>query len=227
MIRYARSRQPQWLIVGAVALSLMLTTLETTYLFIAIFLPVIIAVFFRQVWRPGLIALAAIGIVLVGCVFILPGKAQPANNPSERRQLLLAKTATMSARVRPLTNYVDNPIQANQPGQIFRIGRLETVDNMYALCVRNQSDNDWGAYFFKLWQFFRHPAILAALLLTLSGGTALWYVVWKRVQKARPCGNAALARPNPLISAFASLAASDDTRPQCIRVSTHSVRTFL
>jgi hypothetical protein len=61
----------------------MLTTLETTYLFIAIFLPVIVAVFFWQVWRPGLIAVAAIGVVLVGCVFILPGKAQPAINPTE------------------------------------------------------------------------------------------------------------------------------------------------
>ena len=50
IIRYARSREPQWLIVGAVALSLMLTTLETTYLYIAIFLPVIVAVFF---WQPS------------------------------------------------------------------------------------------------------------------------------------------------------------------------------
>ncbi len=209
ILRYARSREPQWLIVGAVALSLMLTTLETTYLFIAIFLPVIIAVFFWQVWRPGLIAVAAVGIVLVGCVFVLPGKAQPAINPTEDITIS-RKSGNYVCPSSPLTDYVDNPIQSKQPGPIFGLGPLETVDNMYALCVRNQSDNDWGAYFFKLWQFFRHPAILAALLLTLSGAIALWYVVWKRVRDGMTLWQRALQNPNPLITAFASLADSDN-----------------
>lgn len=45
MLRYGRTRQPMWLVVGLVALSTMLTNLETTYLYIAIFLPVLVAVF--------------------------------------------------------------------------------------------------------------------------------------------------------------------------------------
>ncbi len=209
MLRYARSREPQWLIVGAVALSLMLTTLETTYLFVAIFLPVILGIFFWQVWRPGLIALGTIGIVLVGCAFVLPGKAQPATNPTEDITIS-RQNGTYICPSSPMKDYVDNPIQAKQPGPLFGLGPLETVDNMYALCIRNQSDNDLSAYFFKLWQFFRHPAILAALLFTIGGGVALWYVVWKRVRDGMTLWQRALQTPNPLITAFASLATSDN-----------------
>jgi predicted membrane-bound mannosyltransferase len=209
IIRYARSREPQWLIVGAVALSLMLTTLETTYLFIAIFLPVIVAVFFWQVWRPGFIAVAAIGLTIVSCVFVLPGKAQPAINPTEDITIS-REIGTYVCPSSPLTDYVDNPIQSKQPGPIFGLGPLETVDNMYALCVRNQSDNDWSAYFFKLWQFFRHPAILAGLLLTIGGGVGLWYMVWKRVKNGTTLWQRALDNPNPIITIFASLASSDN-----------------
>jgi hypothetical protein len=61
-----------------------------------------------------------------------------------------------------------------------------------------------------LWQFFRHPAILAAILLTISGCVALWYVVWKRVRDGMTLWQRALDNPNPLITAFASLAASDN-----------------
>jgi uncharacterized protein (TIGR03663 family) len=41
MLRYGRTREPMWLIIGFVAMSMMLTDLETAYLYIAIFLPVV------------------------------------------------------------------------------------------------------------------------------------------------------------------------------------------
>lgn len=179
VIRYARDRDPRWITLGVVSMSLMLTTLETAYLYLAIFLPVIVAVFFWQVWKPGLIAVAGIGLVIVASVFVLPGKAQPADNPSEDITVN-REFGTYVCPSSPLTDYVDNPIITQQPGPIFGWGALETVDNTYALCVRHQPNNDIGAYLLKLWQFFRHPAIVTGALLGILGILGLWYRVWYR-----------------------------------------------
>lgn len=205
LIRYARRRDPRWLILGAVTFSLMLTTLETAYLYLAIFLPVIVVVFFWQVWKPGIIIAGVIGAVIVSAAFILPGKPMPPMNPSENitggRE-----NGNFQCPRSPLDMYIDNPLRTAEPGPIFGLGPLETADNAYALCVRHQADNDWVAYFFKVWLFFRHPAIFAGMIISLIGAAALWYLVWKqKVVDGLTRWELANQSPTPIIRAFASL----------------------
>ncbi|NJR71726.1 MAG: TIGR03663 family protein [Gammaproteobacteria bacterium] len=73
IVRYASTRKPGWLYLGVAALALMFTTLETFFLYLAIFLPVILGLFFYRVWRPGAAIVAALGVVIATLVFILPG----------------------------------------------------------------------------------------------------------------------------------------------------------
>ncbi len=209
IVRYARERDPQWLIIGAVAFALMLTDLETAYLYLAIFLPVIVGVFFWQVWRKALFAVGAIGILIVACVFVLPGKPQPADKPTEDITVS-RQNGNYVCPSEPLDGYIDNPILTNAPGPIFGLGALETVDNTYALCVRHQPDNQLRVYLFKLYQFFRHPAILMAVSVTLLGSLGLWYLVWKRRDNTgKTHWERANESPNTLIQAYASLAADN------------------
>ncbi len=205
LIRYVRLRDPRWLILGAVTFSLMLTTLETAYLYLAIFLPVIVVVFFWQVWKPGILIAGAIGLVIVSAAFVLPGKAAPPMNPSEDITGGRENGNFMCPRT-PLEDYIDNPMLIGEPGPIFGLGPLETADNAFALCVRHQADNDWMAYFFKLWLFFRHPAILAGMVISIIGAIALWYLVWKqKVVDGLTRWDLATQSPSPIIRAFASL----------------------
>lgn len=206
IVRYARERDARWLIVGALSFSFMLTDLETAYLYLAIFLPVLVGVFFWNVWKPALGGVAAIGILIVAFVFILPGKAQPAENPSEDITVSRVNGNYICPN-EPLEDYIDNPILTKAPGPIFGFGALETVDNTYALCVRHQPDNQLRVYLFKLYQFFRHPAILMAAAVTILGSLALWYLVWKRPDSAgKTHWMRAQASPNSMIRAYASLA---------------------
>src|SRR5262249_18479175 len=76
IVRYASTRRARWLYVGAAALGLMSTTMETFYLYLAIFGSLLALVFFWRVWRPGLILAGALGLVVVALVFVLPGKPQ-------------------------------------------------------------------------------------------------------------------------------------------------------
>lgn len=205
LIRYARHRDPRWLILGAVTFSLMLTTLETAYLYLAIFLPVIVVVFFWQVWRPGILVAGAIGIVIVTATFILPGTPLPPMNPSENITGGRENGNYVCPRS-PLETYIENPLRVAEPGPIFGFGPLETADNAYALCVRHQADNDWVAYLFKVWQFFRHPAIFAGMVITLLGMAVLWFLVWKqKVDGGHTRWELANQHPTPIIQAFASL----------------------
>jgi len=209
IVRYARTRDARWLIVGALAFSFMLTDLETAYLYLAIFAPVLIAIFFWQVWRKALIAVGAIGILIVACVFVLPGKPQPADNPTE--DITVSRTnGNYVCPGEPLDDYIDNPILTKAPGPIFGFGALETVDNTYALCVRHQPDNQLRVYLFKLYQFFRHPAIIMAAVVTVLGGLGLWYLVWKRRDgSGKTHWERANESPNTLIRAYASLGADN------------------
>ncbi|MFM2033128.1 MAG: hypothetical protein RLZZ297_1893 [Chloroflexota bacterium] len=209
IIRYARSTHPGWLILGAVAFSLMLTDLETAYLYLAIFLPVIAAVFFWQVWRKGLLVVGAIGVLVVASVFILPGKAQPADKPTEDITVTRA-FGNYVCPSEPLDGYIDNPIVTAQPGPLFGFGALETADNTYALCVRHQPDNQLRVYLFKLWQFFSHPAILLGAAVALLGGAALYYLVWRLKDKTGlTAWERANQSPNTLVRAYASLGADN------------------
>ena len=205
LIRYARHRDPRWLILGAVTFSLMLTTLETAYLYLAIFLPVIVVVFFWHVWRPGIVIAGAIGVVIVSAAFILPGKPLPPMNPSEN-VTGGRENGNYQCPRSPLETYIENPLRVAEPGPIFGLGPLETADNAYALCVRHQADNDWVAYVFKVWQFFRHPAIFGGMILSIIGAGVLWYLVWRqKVSDGLTRWDIAKQQPSPIISAFASL----------------------
>lgn len=205
LIRYARNRDARWLILGAVTFALMLTTLETAYLYLAIFLPVIVVVFFWQVWKPGIVIAGAIGVVIVSAAFILPGTAAPPMNPSEDITGGRENGNFVCPRS-PLDGYIDNPMRIAEPGPIFGLGPLETADNAFALCARHQADNDWVAYLFKLWLFFRHPAILSGAIITILGSIALWYLVWKqRVVDGLSRWELAKRSSSPIIRAFASL----------------------
>ena len=55
IVRYASTRRARWLYIGAAALGLMSTTMETFYLYLAIFGSLLALVFFWRIWRPGLI----------------------------------------------------------------------------------------------------------------------------------------------------------------------------
>ena len=206
MIRYAHSHNPRWIFVGMLAMSLMLTTLETAYLYLAIFVPVIVAVFFWQVWKPGLAIVGAMGLIIVASVFVLPGQAKSTTMLGVDTTTLRLQGAYICPSS-PLDTYSENPIVTIQPGVLFGWDALETADNDYALCVRNQPNNDVGAYLYKLWQFFRHPAILTALVGLCAGIAGLWYLVWRRrTTTGQTIWEQASADANPIVAIYRSLA---------------------
>ena len=53
IVRYASTRRARWLYIGAAALGLMSTTMETFYLYLAISGSLLALVFFWRIWRPG------------------------------------------------------------------------------------------------------------------------------------------------------------------------------
>src|SRR4051812_29324668 len=78
IVRYASTRRALWLYVGAAALGLMFTTMETFFLYVAMFAPLLVLVLLWRVWRPGIVGAAALGLALIALVFVLPGKPLPA-----------------------------------------------------------------------------------------------------------------------------------------------------
>ena len=78
IVRYASTRRARWLYIGAAALGLMSATMETFYLYLAIFGSLLALVFFWRIWRPGLIVAGTLGLMIVALVFVLPGKPQTA-----------------------------------------------------------------------------------------------------------------------------------------------------
>lgn len=175
IVRYASTRQTRWLFVGTAALALMFTTMETFFLYVAIFAPLLILLFLWRTWKPGIALLAVFGVVLVALVFVLPGK--PASQPGESG---VARANGPFVCPSPGNLFPpDNPINAN-PGPIFGFPPLATADNNYAVCVRNAPENDFALYLAKLWMFFSNPAILLALALTVAGALAFWWLIWRR-----------------------------------------------
>jgi hypothetical protein len=202
IVRYASTRQARWLYIGAAALSLMATNMETFYLYLAIMGSLLALVFLWRVWRPGVLVAGAIGLAIVALVFVLPGKPQMSGAGSD------AVARASGPYVCPT---VQNPWPpANEilhtPGPILGLGPLATADNDYALCVRNQYDDNFTIYFIKLGQFFGHPAILAAIAVSLLGLAALYALIWRRRSRdGQTAWQQARAVNDGFVGAFASL----------------------
>ena len=174
IVRYASTRQARWLYIGAVAMGLMCTTMETFYLYSAIFGGLLGVIFLWRFWRPGLAVGALLALALVALVFVLPGKPEGiAAGGGANRQ-----NGPYSCPGPENLSPPDNPIIA-KPGPLFGWRPLETADNNYALCVRNQGDDNLVAYFAKLGQFVNHPAILLAILLSLGGLGGFYWLIWR------------------------------------------------
>jgi predicted membrane-bound mannosyltransferase len=201
-VRYGSTRRPLWLYVGAAALGCMFTNMETFFLYVAIFVPLLALVFFWRMWRPGIAILAALGLAIVALVFVLPGKPIGGGGGSVQRTNGAYVCPAPGAPLPP-----DNPIQAD-PGPIFGFAPLATADNEYALCVKSEPDDNFGIYFVKLGQFFGHPAILLAMAITIAGLAALYYLGWRRRgADGTTAWQRAHATGDSLVEVFASLAA--------------------
>jgi len=202
IVRYASTRRARWLYIGAAALGLMSTTMETFYLYLAIFGALLALVFFWRIWRPGLIVAGALGLMVVALVFVLPGKPQVAAAGSD------VITRAAGAYVCPSVQTPFPPPNdiLYTPGPLLGLGPLATADNDYALCVRNQYDDKFGIYFIKLAQFFGHPAILLALGLSVIGLVALVLLITQRRDRnGVTAWERARAADDGIVRAFASL----------------------
>ncbi|HEU5101308.1 MAG TPA: flippase activity-associated protein Agl23 [Roseiflexaceae bacterium] len=204
IVRYASTRQARWLFVGAAALGLMSATMETFYLFVAMYGALLALIFFWRIWRPGLIIAGALGLVVVALVFILPGKPQ---------QNVMGSDAVTRASTTYVCPSAQNPYPPDNeilytPGPLLGLPPLATADNDYALCVRNQYDDNFGIYFVKLGQFFGHPAILLALGLSTAGLAALYLLIWRRRDATGTTAwQRARASNDDIVRAFVSLGA--------------------
>lgn len=74
VVRYLSTRRPRWLYVGAASLGLMFTTMETVYLYLVIFVPLIIALALWRLWRPGIGLLAGLGLFVALLMFVFPDR---------------------------------------------------------------------------------------------------------------------------------------------------------
>jgi predicted membrane-bound mannosyltransferase len=202
IVRYASTRRARWLYVGGAALGLMAANMETFYLYLAIVGSLLALVFLWRVWRPGILVVGAIGLAVIALVFVLPGKPQT---------VLAGGDAVARAAGPYVCPSAQNPYPPeNQilyvPGPLLGLPPLATADNDYALCVRNQYDDNFGIYFIKLGQFFGHPAILMALGVSLAGLAALYVLIWRRRDRAgQTAWQHARAANDGLIGVFASL----------------------
>jgi uncharacterized protein (TIGR03663 family) len=200
VVRYASTRQARWLAIGAAALGLMATNMETFYLFSVIVGSFLALAFFWRIWKPGLLVAGALALLLVALVFVLPGKPQNALGGDVTR----ANGAYICPSI-GAPNPPDNPI-VYDPGPLLGLPPLATADNNYALCVRNQYDDNLAIYFVKLGQFFGHPAILMALALVVLGLGALYFLIWRmRDRSGTTAWQRARTNGDGLVAAFASL----------------------
>lgn len=198
IVRYASTRSPRWLLIGAAAFGLMSVNQETSYLYTLIMGVPLIALFLWRVYRPGLAIVAALGLLLIALVFILPAHAQVDGGHHAIRD---PQTGAML-------------IDPARPG-FFGWPPLATEDNEYALRIRNRSDDDGGrslienlgVYLGDLWQFFGHPAIMLGMGLSLATVGALYHLIWRRPEAGGLTPwQAANARGDAAAAAFASLA---------------------
>ena len=202
IVRYVSTRQSRWLYLAAAALGLMIANMETFYLFMAIVGSLVGLVVLWRIWRPGLLVAGAAGLLVVAAVFVLPGKPEASGFESVARANGPYVCPAAGQPAPPA-----NPLLF-QPGPIFGFAPLATADNDYALCVRNQYDDNLPVYFTKLGQFFFHPAILLALVAALGGLAALYLLIGRRRGRdGLTPWRRAIDSGDDFVAAFASLAA--------------------
>ena len=195
IVRYASTRRAAWLYLVAAALGLMSVTMESFFLYVAIMLPLVIGLLLWRIWKPGLLVAAAVGLAVVALVFVLPGKPE--------RDATQAVVRIGGSYICPAPNnlFPAEPAMKYTPGPLLGLPPLATADNAYGLCVRNQPDNSFVAYFSKLGQFFGHPALLLALGVLAAGAGALYALIWRRAghdgltpwERGRAAGDPAVA----------------------------------
>lgn len=195
ILRYGATRRPRWLFIGVTAFALMLVNQETAYLFaLMIAVPLTIG-FLWQVYRLGIALAVALGVTVAALIFVAPGEARVDGAHHAERD--------------PQTG----AIVVERPGW-FGWPPLETEDNAYALRVRNRPDDDGGRdlftnlawYLADLWMFFRHPAVLLAIVAVVGVLAALVYLIWlRRGRDGRTPWQAARERGAPAAEIFASL----------------------
>jgi predicted membrane-bound mannosyltransferase len=196
IVRYASTRKPLWLYLGAAAFGLMYTNQETSYLFLLIMAVPLVLLFLWRTFKPGIAIVGLVGVAVAALIFVLPG--EPVTTGKHR--------ANRDAR---------GQMELESPGPVFGWRPLETDDNEYALCIRNRadaapyahsctsrlhggneggnwlasiglffSDKNWpflATIFFyasDLWLFIGHPAVLSAIGVMLLGLLALAFFIW-------------------------------------------------
>jgi predicted membrane-bound mannosyltransferase len=170
IIRYAADRQAGWLYTAAVAFGLMVVNQETSYLFALIIGAPLLLLFCWRIYRPAVVVLGALAVVVAALIFVLPGEAQV--------------DGTHNATRDPASNAIVTAV----PGPVFGWHPLETEDNGYALRIRNRADDDGGRsllqnlglYLQDLGAFFTHPAVLIAITLCLLTLATLIWLIWLR-----------------------------------------------
>ncbi|MEM8529267.1 MAG: flippase activity-associated protein Agl23 [Chloroflexota bacterium] len=199
IVRYVSTRRAYWLYITAAALGLMLTTMETFFLYVAIFGSFLGLIFLWRVWRPGISIAAFVGITIVASVFVLPGEPiEVGGNVQRASGSYVCPTA---GNAFPPAN----PMEF-EPGPVFGFTPLATADNGYSLCVRNQPDDNFAVYFAKLWQFANHPAMFLALGVTVAGLSALYFFIWRlRGANGQTPWDVARVHNDGILEAFASL----------------------
>lgn len=175
VVRYLSSRQVRWLYIGAASLALMFTTMETFFLYLVIFVPLLIALALWRVWRPGIAVLAGLALFVALVMFVFPG------TPERPSSLSDTVNRVNGNFVCPQVGSIltDNPMLIEKAG-FLGIPPLPTADNQYALCVRHQPDNNLGVYLVKLWPFFSHPAVVLSMLAVLITLGLLYYMLWRK-----------------------------------------------
>ncbi|MBU6334691.1 MAG: TIGR03663 family protein [Chloroflexi bacterium] len=206
VIRWLSDRSARWLHLAAAALGVMFITMETFYLYVAIFAPLVLGIALWRLWRPGIIILGGLAAGLVLAIFILPGHPQRPFPGSDQVVREGGGSYICPWSGDPWPAEAPMVVDPARRGPIFDAPPLATADNAYALCARHQPDGDLYVYLIKLSQFARHPTILLAILLALGVPAGLlWWLGRRRDAGGQTRWEQALARGDGVAVQFARL----------------------
>lgn len=224
IVRYAASRQARWIYIGVTAFALMYTNQETSYLFLLIIGLPLILLFLWKTFKPGIIIFGVVGIIGATCIFVLPG--QP-NYESANKARRGPDGRMERATPGPLLGWGPLETADNEYALCIRnradtapeshsctarlYGRSESANSLMVI-GRSLAQHTWTLpatilfYASDLWLFFRHPAVLTALITGVVGLAALVFFIWVQRDAA---GNTrwqrALARDPHVLPLYADL----------------------